>query len=115
MTSTISTEFTKRERSLATEPTIKKETHEKATQMVMQNFKAFKAKQSQSSNVEIYSVPSIACAVENANETYYKTLVRTTWKSFDEFIVHGYQQFYIVKFSPDNWKTHSSCTCANTY
>lgn len=112
MTSDVSNDFSKRERSLATEPTIKKDTFEKATQMVMQNFKAFKAKTPQGSNVEIFSVPSSACEVENAKEAYYKALVRTTWKSFDEFIIHGYQQFYIVSYSPSNWKTQSTCTCA---
>lgn len=112
MTSNISTEFSKGERSLATDPTIKKEMFDKASQMIAQKFKAFKAKQAPNSNIDVYSVPSSNCADENACESYYKTLVRATWKSFDEFIIHGYQQFYIVKFSSNSWKTESSCTCA---
>lgn len=111
MTSDISKEFAKKERYLATEPTIQRETYENATRLIVQNFKSFKAKNSCGS-VYTYSVPSSGCAVENATETYYKTLVRTIWKSFDEFIIHGYQQFYIVQYSQGNWKTQSTCTCA---
>lgn len=110
MTSDISNEFAKGDRSLAKEPTIKKDIYERATVMVQQKFKAFKAKQSNSSSVEIFSVPSSDC--ENATESFYKTLVRTTWSSFDEFIIYGYQKFYIVTFSLENWKTESMCTCA---
>lgn len=76
------------------------------------NMKAFKAKQPKNSNVAIFVVPSSECAEENANESYYKTLTKKTWDTFDEFIVHGFQQFYVVQFSNDSWKTESKCTCA---
>lgn len=112
MTVEISKSFSEGKRILATEPDIKKKTFEDAMLMVKENFKAFKAKQKTNSNVSIFSVPSSKCADENATEAYYKTLAKATWDSFDEFIVHGFQQFYIVHFSSNNWKTESTCTCA---
>lgn len=111
MTAAISKSFSQDKRVLATEPDIKKETYENAMLMMNANFKAFKAKQRTVSNVLIFSVPSSRCADENANEAFYKTLVKATWDSFDEFIVHGFQQFYIIRFSSTAWKTESACTC----
>lgn len=110
MTQDISIQFSKAEREIAQEPNIKRDVYESAAKMVMNNFKAFKAKQPNNSDVLIYSIPSSGCV--DASETYYKTLVKAIWRSFDEFIVHGYQQFYIVKFSLNSWKTESTCTCA---
>lgn len=109
MTSDISKQFSKSERALAVEPKIKMDVFERATLMVMKNFKAFKAKQASSSNIVIYSVPSSRCV--DASESYFKALVKATWESFDDFIVHGYHQFYITKFSLGNWKVDSTCTC----
>lgn len=82
--------------------------------MVQENFKAFRAKSS-NTNAAIFSIPSHECASENANEAYYKTLVTATWKSFDEFIIHGFQKFYITIISFDDWKTKSQCTCAQFF
>lgn len=110
MTQDISIQFSKAEREITQEPNIKRDVYESAAKMVMNNFKAFKAKQPNYSDVLIYSIPSSGCV--DASETYYKTLVKAIWRSFDEFIVHGYQQFYIVKFSLNSWKTESTCTCA---
>lgn len=112
MTADISQSFSQNNRVMATEPDVAKQTFENAIIMVTNNFKAFKAKQKGNSNISIFSVPSSKCADENATEAYYKTLVKTTWDSFDEFIVHGFQQFYIVHFSSTGWKTESTCTCA---
>lgn len=83
---------------IATEPEVSKRTYGGAALMVQEKFKAFKAK-STKTNTAIYSIPSNECASENATENYYKTLVKATWKSFDEFIVHGYQKFHITIFS----------------
>lgn len=94
----------------ATEPDVTKQTYEAAAMMIQEKFKAFKAK-SPNTNMAIFSIPSSECAIENANEAYYKTLVTAKWKSFDEFIVHGYQKFYITIISFDDWKTKSECTC----
>lgn len=112
MTTDISKSFSEGKRKLATEPHIKKQTFENAMLMVTNNFKAFKAKQKTNSDVVTFSVPSSQCASENATEAYYKTLVKATWDTFDEFIVHGFQQFYIVRLSSTAWKTESTCTCA---
>lgn len=109
MASDISVKFSTNKLAIATEPTIKKEVYESATLMVMDKFKAFKIKQPQNSNTSIHVVPSSKCV--NATEAYCKTLTKTIWKSFDEYIVHGYQQFYTVKLSFEKWKTESSCTC----
>lgn len=112
MTADISKSFADGKRKLETEPNVTIQTYENAMSMVENNFKAFKAKQKTNSNVSIFSVPSSICAVENATEANYKTLVTSTWDTFDEFIVHGFQKFYIVKFSVDTWKTESACTCS---
>lgn len=108
MTADISKQFAEGERAIATEPVINRKVFEEAMLMGNNNFKAFKAKKSSDTKV-IFSVPSTKCV--DPTESYYKTLVKATWTSFDEFIVHGFQQFYIVKFSLDKWKTESTCTC----
>lgn len=113
MAKDVSTQFFKNERALATEPNLNKELFESAAIMVVQNFKSFKAKQPQNANFSIYSIPSSACV--DSSEKYYKTLVKASWDSFDAYIIHGFQQFYITKFSSDNWKTESTCTCASFF
>lgn len=110
MTSDISKQFTKGDRVIANEPNVSRKMYEEATVMG-KDLKAFKVKQPKGSNVTIFVVPSSECAEENANESYYKTLSKTTWETFDEFIVHGFHQFYLVQFSNDSWKTESKCTC----
>lgn len=87
MATDVSTQFSTGKREFAAEPNIKNEVFESARLMIINDFKAFKAKQQQNSNTLLYSVPSSACV--DATESYYRTLVKTTWKSFDEFIVHG--------------------------
>lgn len=89
MTAYISKEFSKGERAIAIaiEPNIKRNVHEEAALMTKNNFKAFKAKKS-SDELAIFSLPSTNCV--DASESYYKTLVKTIWASFDEFIVHGF-------------------------
>lgn len=109
MAENMSKQFSKGERALAKDPTIKKEVFEKAAIMVKENVKTFKAKQRGNLNISVFSVPSSKC--EEPTERYYKALVKATWDSFDEFIMHGFQQFYVVKFSNENWKTESTCTC----
>lgn len=114
MTEEISQQFSKGARELAYVPNISKSIFENAIQMTRNKFKAFKAKQ-QVSNIIVFSVPSSECPDEIATEAYYKTLAKSTWESFDEFVIHGFQKFYIVKFSSDSWKTESSCTCAGFF
>lgn len=111
MTKDISIQFSKGERSLKSEPNIKRKTYGIAAEMLKESFKAFKAKPLPNSTKTIFSVPAKKCAIENATPAYYKVLLQKQWNSFDDFIVHGYQQFYVVEISPDNWKSESSCTC----
>lgn len=114
MTSDASEQLQKGERKFATEPNITKRIYEEAALMIQQSFKAFKAKTANKDKA-IYSIPSSECAIENATEDYYKTLVTANWKTYDEFIIHGYQKFYNTIFSFQNWKTESQCTCAHFF
>lgn len=109
MAQDISSQFSKNERRLEVEPNIPKKVYESAAVMVKENFIAFKAKNLRNASVHIYSVPSSRC--ETPTERFYKDLVKSRWESFDDFIVHGYQQFYVVKISIENWKIESTCTC----
>lgn len=113
MVSDVSKSFTQGQRVLQEKPDIKDRMYENAILMVKADFKAFKAKRTTHANISIFTVPSSKC--EDPTESYYKTLVRATWDSFDEYIVHGFQQFYIVNFSSDAWKTESTCTCADFF
>lgn len=110
MTEDISKQLSNEERIIEEEPTIKKETWTKAARMHMENFKSFKAKDNRDDK-ETYVVPSSKCEIEDANEKYYKCLVKRQWKSFDEFISFGFQQFWIVQLSIADWKFESKCTC----
>lgn len=110
MTSDISKQFADGSRIISTEPIIQNELLARAAVMVRAEFKCFKAKSSASRNI-VFIIPSSTCKEENATEKYYKILVQTQWKSLDQFIKYGYQQFWIVNFSKDKWKTESKCTC----
>lgn len=59
----------------------------------------------------MYLVPSSTCDVENATESYYKTIAQMKWKSFDQFVKYGYQKFWHVEISKDKWKIDSNCSC----
>lgn len=114
MTSDASKQLQTGERVFATEPNVTEKVYGAAALLVQQNFKAFKAKSS-SADMAIFSIPSSECEIAKANEAYYKTLVKMTWKTFDEFIVHGYQKFYNTIFSFVDWKTESKCTCPHFF
>lgn len=114
MTTDASKQLTNGVVKFATEPDVTKKIYEAAALMVQETFKAFRAKSS-NANTAIFSIPSSECASENATEAYYKTLVAAKWKSFDEFIIHGFQKFYITIISFDDWKTKSECTCAQFF
>lgn len=59
-----------------------------------------------------FIVPSSKC--ENPTVLYYKALLNQNWKTFDEYIKHAFQQFYLVNLEPsDNWKNNSSCMCVS--
>lgn len=108
MTKQISIQFSSGQREISTEPTISKKVMTDAAELTQTGFKAFKAK-SGNASVLVYSIPSSIC--DNPSEKYYKTLVNRKWKSFDEFVTYGFQQFWVVQFSLDDWKCESKCTC----
>lgn len=110
MTEDVSKEFCDKQRSIAEEPTIKKEVWTKAAIMHTENFVSFKAK-GISNDKSVHVIPSSECDPNNANETYYKCLVKREWKSFDEFLNFGFQKFWTVTLSLNNWKESSFCTC----
>lgn len=111
MAEDISNQMTSGNRNIETEPIITKQMMEGAAIMKRDDFKAFKAKTFDNSKENIYTIPSSSCAPKNSTEAYYKQLVQAKWQSFDEFINHGFHQFWIVKISKEAWTTMSSCTC----
>lgn len=110
LTEYISLQFHNDKRIIVTEPTIKKLMTNAAALMFQNKFKCFKAKIS-TDNELVFLVPSQHCEEVNANEKYYRSLVKRQWKSFDEFITHGFQMFYIVHLSTTSWNIQSSCRC----
>lgn len=114
LTECVSNQFSSGTRKIATETNIKKPMNNLAAIMYQNGFKCFKAKRSTDS-VFVFLVPSQRCNDVNANEIYYKSLVRRQWKSFDEFLTYGFQMFYIVQLSKESWKTESSCTCVSFF
>lgn len=62
-------------------------------------------------NTAVFLVPSQKCDDANANDNYYRSLVKRQWKSFDEFVMHGFQMFYLVTLSKENWNAKSTCSC----
>lgn len=95
-------------REFAKEPTIDFKLWGEATLMQQNSFKSFKLKTTVSyPDHTSFSVPSSKCSKPSI--AYFKTISNQKWKSFDEFVKHGFQQFYLVRTKPtDNWKTEST-------
>lgn len=110
MASNISKQFTDGSRDIATEPDISRDTMMRAAQMANEGFKTFKGR-GKESGLQFYVFPGQKCPEDNATYKYYKDLVKKDWKTFDEYITYGYQIFWVVHFSEDQWKTESICTC----
>lgn len=110
MTSKISKEFSEGKRCIATEPNIVRATMLRAAEMHDNGFTAFKATSKVTGRL-VYVLPAQKCPEENRNYNYYKTLKNRKWSSFDEFISYGYQMFWQINFSYDQWNTQSTCTC----
>lgn len=110
MTADVSNQLSNENRIITEEPTITKETWRKAAMMHQEKFKSFKAK-SNDNDKHTYVIPSAKCEAKDANEKYYRCLVKRQWGSFDEFINFGFQQFWIIHLSMTDWKVSSSCTC----
>lgn len=111
LTECISSQFSKGEREIASEPIVKKAMMNAAALMHQNGFKCFKAKCS-TNDILVYLVPSQNCEENNANEIYYRGLVKRQWQSFDEFIQYGFQMFHIVQLSKE-WNNKSTCTCVS--
>lgn len=109
MTSDISKQFTNGQRHIASEPSIPRDMMMKAAILENDGFTTFKATKKTGTNVEV--VPAEKCPDDSANYKFYKSLVKRKWASFDEYITHGYQMFWIVQFSNEDWKVNSQCTC----
>lgn len=114
LTEACSQQFTSNKRHIATEPIIPRETMLDAALMNQNQFKCFKARSS-TENSLVNVVPSQCCKESNANEAHYKSLVKRSWKSFDEFITHGFQKFYIVTISKSSWQNESTCSCVSFF
>lgn len=107
----ISEQYSSDERVIESKPAVKKNLMREAALLEQQKFAAFKAKTA----VPTYIVPSSKCPANLSNISYYATLVSKVWSSFDEFINHGFQFFWIVQLSSDAWDSKSSCTCPVFY
>lgn len=109
MTTEISKQFTSGQRYIALEPNIPRDMVMRAAASENDGFKTFKATTKLGTVVEV--LPAGKCPDENANHKYYQTLVKRKWASFNEYIMHGFQMFWVVQFSKDDWKIASQCTC----
>lgn len=111
LTEIVSKQFSSNSRFIEIHPKIEREVMVNAAFMVQNKFHCFKLKISDVTMLA-YLVPSQTnCEEINANEKYYKSLVKRRWESFDEFIIHGLHIFYIVRVSVAAWETKSTCTC----
>lgn len=110
MASDISKQFTDELRHIATEPFISRDILMKSAEMVNEEFQSFKATTKGTARL-YYVLPGAKCSDKNSNYKYYKELTKRKWESFDEFITYGYQIFWVVSFSNDQWNTKSTCTC----
>lgn len=111
---TCSQQFANNQRQIATKPIIPREMMVNAAFMCQSQFKCFKARSS-TENTLVNVVPSQSCEETDANEAHYKSLVKRKWKSFDEFITHGFQKFYVVTVSKSSWENTSTCTCVSFF
>lgn len=110
MTGDASKQFTEGKRVYAMVPDISREIMMRAAEIYHNGFDAFKGT-AKSSGRCYYVLPAEKCLPENATNKYYKILTKKVWKSFDEFITFGYQMFWLMNFSNDDWKMKSTCTC----
>lgn len=97
MTMEISKQFGSGQRCIAKEPTIPRDMIIRAAMLENEGFTTFKATKKSGAVVEV--LPAEKCPDENSNYKYYQSLVKRKWASFDEYITHGYQMFWIVQFS----------------
>lgn len=96
------------DRNIESEPKIPKQMMKMGVEMEVKGFKTFKARMCEE-NVVTLLVPSGKCG--NPTRTHYEILEQTKWKSFDEYVAHGFNQFYILHVSQSDWKTQSKFSC----
>lgn len=104
-------------RKFALKPAITKKSLQSAVILEQKPCKAFKAKKStdDTKGVSTHVVPSSKCSEKDAKMSHYKEILSRDWKSFDEFIQHRFQLFWIIRIKKnrklENRKTESSCSC----
>lgn len=108
----ISKQYASGTREIINKPSVHKNLMRQAALFEQQKFKAFKAIRT---TIPTYIIPSSNCPAELGNVAYYSTLVQKSWTTFDEFINHGFQFFWIVQLSSDAWDSESSCTCPSFF
>lgn len=86
-------------RKFALEPAITKKSLQSAVILEQKPCKAFKAKKStdDTKGVSTHVVPSSKCSEKDAKMSHYKEILSRDWKSFDEFIQHRFQLFWIIR------------------
>lgn len=110
MTNDVSKQFADDTRKIAMEPNIPRDMMMRAAELHNDGFTVFRAHKKQT-GATVYIFPSEKCSSEHANLTYYQSLTKRQWTSFDEFIDHGFQMFWLVSLSSLTWKSSSTCTC----
>lgn len=110
MASEISGQFASEQRIIATEPNISRNLMMTSAGMHSNGFTVFKAT-TKGSRRQYYVLPSAQCPKENATFSYYKSLTKQKWTSFDEYVTYAYQMFWLVSLDETEWKTQSTCTC----
>lgn len=115
MTTAASKKSSSGDRKIAKEPTIKKVMLKKAAELEINNFKFFIARKQKNKDHTVFLIPSESCKENEATRQFYKNIQKKSWQSFDEYIEHGFNKFYVVSLSMDNWKTNSQCLCPSFY
>lgn len=110
LTGRISLQFSNGKRVISMEPNENQAMMVEAAVMYQNQFKCFKVKSS-TDECFVALVPSSRCDNANANEIFYWSLVKRKWTSFDEFIMYGFQMFYMLRLSKHSYRQESTCTC----
>lgn len=91
-----SIELSNGSRTLAKEPTIPSKVWGEAILMRQNSFKSFKLKSNASYPDHCsHTIPSSNCSFPDVK--FYKELNQKKWKTFDEYIKHGFQKFYLTR------------------
>lgn len=94
---------------IALEPTITRDMMMRADELENEGFKSFKASTKLGTQIQVLLAGK--CPDDSSDYKFYQSLTKGKWSTFDEYITHGYQMFWLVKFVNESWKVNSSCTC----